>query len=184
MGLTGQEKISPNLQDRMAFHLLKRRGYHGFLAGELSVTDFRKWLAIEWASFPVLPGTKGQKRQVKREQSYYAGDGLNKALTKPETVEAVLEDVFALRQEEAKPEIALPEPIPQALVAPVPQRPSWLPIALTEVIAIAVIAWQWLSGQVQPAVPTVYPNGAPIPQMRPQSFGGSGMSRGLFAEIG
>lgn len=183
MGLTGREKFTPDLQDRMAFHLLKRRGYLDFMAGDLSATEFGKRLAMEWASFPVLAATKGQKRQVKRGQSYYAGDGLNKALTKPETVETVLKEVFALGQSASEPDIVLPDLIPQTQ-APVGQRPSWLPIAAIAVMAIAVFAWQWLSGQVQPAVPTVYPNGAPIPQMRPQFFGGSGTGSGLFAEIG
>jgi hypothetical protein len=51
---------------------------------------------MEWASVPVFSVIKGQKRKVTRGQSYYAGDGINKALTKPEAVEAILDQVLAL----------------------------------------------------------------------------------------
>ncbi|MBX9875250.1 MAG: hypothetical protein K2X84_10360 [Beijerinckiaceae bacterium] len=89
------QKLDANLQDRLGFHLLKRRSYEAFMAGTISRTEFGKRLAQEWASFPVLTATTGQKRKVERGQSYYAGDGLNKALVKPERVEAVLDQVKA-----------------------------------------------------------------------------------------
>lgn len=94
MGLTGQERFTPDLQDRMAYHLLKRRGYPEFIAGKISRSEFGKRLAQEWASLPVLADMKGATRKVRRGQSYYAGDGLNKALVRPETVEAVLKRVL------------------------------------------------------------------------------------------
>lgn len=90
LGLRGTQTFDANLQDRLAYHLLLRRGYASFMAGKLSVPAFGKLLAQEWASLPVLVDTKGQKRNVVRGQSYYAGDGLNKSLVKPEKVEAVL----------------------------------------------------------------------------------------------
>jgi len=95
LGLRGSQKLDPDLQDRLGYHLLKRRGYEGYMAGTINRIEFGKRLAMEWASFPVLAGTKGQKRQVKRGQSYYAGDGLNKALVAPDVVEAVLDRVKA-----------------------------------------------------------------------------------------
>jgi len=58
------------------------------------VKDFALNLAKEWASFPVLAETFGQKRKVTRGQSYYAGDGVNKALVPPGDVEAVLAEVL------------------------------------------------------------------------------------------
>jgi len=94
MGLTGKELFSPDLQDRMGFHLLKRRGYAAFMSGKIDRVEFGKRLAQEWASFPVLAPTKGSKRWVNRGQSYYAGDGLNKSLVKPEQVEDVLDAAF------------------------------------------------------------------------------------------
>jgi len=121
LGLSGSQKLDPDLQDRLAYHLLKRRGYEAFMAGQISRTEFGKRLAQEWASFPVLAATKGQKRQVQRGQSYYAGDGLNKALVKPEKVEAVLDQAKAAGNAVAPanptPTPASPpaEPAPEAL---------------------------------------------------------------------
>lgn len=90
LGLTGREIFTPDLQDRLAYQLLIRRGYKKYMNGSLGRTGFGKRLAQEWASFPVLASTKGAKRQVARGQSYYAGDGLNKALVSAGDVEKVL----------------------------------------------------------------------------------------------
>lgn len=80
MGLTGKEKFDSDLQDRMAYQLLRQRGYDSFMAGTLSVVQFAKNLAQEWASMPVLAGTKNYKGvNISRGSSYYAGDGLNAA---------------------------------------------------------------------------------------------------------
>lgn len=100
MGLTGREKFNPNLQDRMAYHLLKRRGFIEFMAGKLTMPQFGNRLAMEWASFPVLSSIKGDKgRMLKRGETYYAGDGINKVLTKPEDVEAILRKARATGME-------------------------------------------------------------------------------------
>ena len=88
--LSGKQMFDPDLQDRLGYHLLKRRGYEEFMSGKITMTEFAKRLAMEWASFPVLVSTKGQHQQLKRGQSYYDGDALNKALVKPEAIEAVL----------------------------------------------------------------------------------------------
>ena len=88
--LSGKQMFDPDLQDRLGYHLLKRRGYEEFMAGKITLTEFAKRLAMEWASFPVLAATKGQHQQLKRGQSYYDGDALNKALVKPEAIEEVL----------------------------------------------------------------------------------------------
>ncbi|OHV85965.1 hypothetical protein [Ensifer sp. LCM 4579] len=114
MGLSGKERFTPDLQDRMAYHLLKRRGYAKFIAGQISLVEFGKNLAQEWASFPVLAATRGAKRQVRRGQSYYAGDGINKALVKPEEVEAVLRQVLeaARRPHQVEEEEVRPVPVP------------------------------------------------------------------------
>jgi muramidase (phage lysozyme) len=96
MGLSGKELFSPDLQDRMGYHLLKRRGYQSYIAGKIDITEFGKRLAQEWASFPVLADCQGAHRKLKRGQSYYAGDGLNKALVKPEKVETILKRVKEL----------------------------------------------------------------------------------------
>lgn len=135
MGLTGKEKFTPDLQDRMAFHLLKRRGYQTFMAGKLSLNGFALNLAKEWASLPVLADTQGQKREVKRGQSYYAGDGLNKSLVKPERVEAILERVKALSgaTTPAEPE----EPASEA-----PMRGNWVSVIIELVVGVFARLWK------------------------------------------
>lgn len=107
--LLGRQILDPNLQDRLGFHLLKRRGYERFVSGQIDRTEFGRRLAQEWASFPVLVATKGAHRQLSRGQSYYAGDGLNKALVPPERVEAVLDEVLELAKASAAAPIAKPE---------------------------------------------------------------------------
>ena len=104
----GDEKLDGPVQDRLGYHLLKRRGYAKYVAGSMSTDDFGKRLAQEWASLPVLKDTKGQKRPVTRGQSYYAGDGLNKSLVDPERVETTLKEVLAGRRR--MPEKLQPKP--------------------------------------------------------------------------
>ncbi len=111
LGLRGSQKLNADLQDRLAYHLLKRRDYEGFMVCTISRTEFGKRLAMEWASFPVLAGTRGQKRTVKRGQSYYAGDGINKALVAPEVVEAVLDRVKAAGNSAPVQPTPAPDPI-------------------------------------------------------------------------
>jgi muramidase (phage lysozyme) len=96
LALSGSQKLDGDLQDRLGFHLLKRRGYESYIAGKIDITEFGKRLAQEWASFPVLSDCQGAHRKLKRGQSYYAGDGLNKALVKPEKVETILKRVKEL----------------------------------------------------------------------------------------
>ncbi|MEX0344398.1 MAG: TIGR02594 family protein [Rhizobiaceae bacterium] len=92
MGLNGSETFDENMQDRMAIDLLKVRKLDNFLAGAIDTTKFGNFLAMEWASFPVLSRIKNTKgRFVNRGQSFYAGDGLNKAHVTPEQVEAALD---------------------------------------------------------------------------------------------
>lgn len=82
------------LQDRAAMQLLDRRGWSRLLNGEMTPTRFGDALAREWASLPVLTDQRGHSRQVKRGQSYYAGDGLNKAHAKPAEVEVAIMQAY------------------------------------------------------------------------------------------
>ncbi len=112
-GLTGREVFTPALQDRLGLALLKRRGFDGFMAGTIGRSAFGLGLAREWASFPVLADTKGAHRAVARGQTYYAGDKLNKALVKPEAVEAVLTQVKqGATSTQPVPTVPLPDPKP------------------------------------------------------------------------
>lgn len=90
MKLTGKELFTPDLQDRIGYWLLKRRGYAAFMARQMTTVAFAKSLACEWASLPVLAATKGAHRQIAEGETYYAGDGLNKVLVTPAAFEAAL----------------------------------------------------------------------------------------------
>ncbi len=95
LGLRGNQLFDADLQDRLGYHLLKRRGYEDFMAGRIGVVEFGRRLAMEWASLPMLAATKGAHRQVPRGSSFYMGDKLNKSLVTPERVEAMLARVKA-----------------------------------------------------------------------------------------
>ncbi|MDX0667527.1 hypothetical protein GOD61_32755 [Sinorhizobium medicae] len=122
--ISGKDVFTPDLQDRLAYKLLLRRGYAEFIVGKIDLVEFAENLAKEWASFPVLAATKGSEREVRRGQSYYAGDGLNKALVRPEKVEAVLKEVLEaarrphepVEEPEARP---VPSPGPKPKAKPV-----------------------------------------------------------------
>lgn len=131
--------FTPDLQDRLGFHLLKRRSYQAFVTGELSLVEFGRRLAQEWASLPVLADTRGHRQQVKRGQSYYAGDGLNKALVKPEKVETVLREVLAVvrRPVEEEPAAAVAR---EEAAAVTPSRPA----SKRKAVARSGRFWTWL----------------------------------------
>ena len=84
MNLTGQEKFDPAMQDRMAIHLLQRRGLGQFERGHMSETEFMRRLSQEWASLPKDDAGK----------SYYAGDKIgNKAHATPQEVRSTLRNI-------------------------------------------------------------------------------------------
>ncbi|TSE00213.1 hypothetical protein C1D09_032420 [Mesorhizobium intechi] len=82
--------FSSGNQDRLAIALMKQRGLGAFLSGNMSEDQFALNLAKEWASMPVPIATKGQFRNVKAGESYYASDGVNKALTTVEKFRAAV----------------------------------------------------------------------------------------------
>lgn len=65
-------KFDEKMQDRLAVALLEKRGALDFLQKRLSREQFAANLAQEWAALPRITGPHPT-------QSYYAGDGLNKA---------------------------------------------------------------------------------------------------------
>ncbi|HRC26371.1 MAG TPA: peptidoglycan DD-metalloendopeptidase family protein [Alphaproteobacteria bacterium] len=69
MGLSGNEKFDQAMQDRIALHLLDKRGYQSFLKGNISAEKFANNISKEWASLP----------KDASGLSYYHGDGLNKS---------------------------------------------------------------------------------------------------------
>lgn len=96
MKLSGKEVMSAELQDRMAIRLMEGRGLLSYMAGGLSAEAFANNLAMEWASIPVVTRIKGQKRIVNPGETFYAGDGLNKAHHDPKKFLAA---VKALREQ-------------------------------------------------------------------------------------
>lgn len=134
LNLSGSQVFNADFQDRLAFHLLKRRGYQEYMAGKITAIEFGRRLAQEWASFPVLADCQGAHRSIKRGQSFYAGDGLNKSLITPEQVEAVLMKVRKAPDAPQKPAESVPpsEPVvvapkPEVVSAPVPVPPVAAP---------------------------------------------------------
>ena len=80
MNLSGHEKFDETLQDSMATVLLERRGLSQYLAGRMDERTFMRHVSQEWASMP----------KDASGRSYYAGDGLNKALIDPATLLAAI----------------------------------------------------------------------------------------------
>jgi muramidase (phage lysozyme) len=83
MGLSGDEKMTPELQDALAIRLMRRRGLDRYLKGELDQKTFTNRLAMEWAGLPTTAGS-----------SYYSGDGLNKANVPLESVLGAAADLL------------------------------------------------------------------------------------------
>jgi muramidase (phage lysozyme) len=73
------QKFDEPTQDAMAIALLERRGSVEYVNEELTREQFAANLAKEWAALPKVVGDNP-------EQSYYAGDGLNKSRVAPDTV--------------------------------------------------------------------------------------------------
>jgi len=130
--LRDSQIFTPDFQDRLGYHLLKRRGFDTWMAGKLSDTGFALNLAKEWASFPVLADVQGQRRKLKRGQSYYAGDGLNKALISAEHVEALLERAKAAK---GAPAPSVPSE-PEKAVSDAPMRGNWVAMILQFIASI------------------------------------------------
>ena len=64
LGLSGDELYDEAMQDRLAMHLLERRGLNLWRAGRLTDEQFMKRLSAEWASLPKADGKgtyKGQR---------------------------------------------------------------------------------------------------------------------------
>lgn len=100
MDLTGEEQFSPEMQDRMAMHLLvNTRNFDDFVEGRMSLDQMMENLSMEWASLPKdFSGL-----------SYYDGDGLNRASAHPAVVRNALlqarEDYIRSHEQSAEPEL-------------------------------------------------------------------------------
>jgi len=148
LGLRGSQKLDADLQDRLGYHLLKRRGYDDYMTGKIDRTEFGKRLAQEWASLPVLANMQGAHRKLTRGQSYYAGDALNKSLTSPEKLETVL--VLVRKAPDAPPQPAqeAPKPVPATPEPPKAQpAPTPAPVAKRSLLQIILDLFAKLLGR-------------------------------------
>lgn len=148
LGIPGSTKFTPDVQDRLGFQLLNNRGWQAFVSRQVTVGAYALQLAKEWASIPVLVSTQGAHRVVTRGQSYYAGDGVNKAHADPKEFEALLASV--------RPAMEAPKPDPAPTPAPEPQTPATEPrntrgiigfiiLAAVVIASAAATAWQYVA---------------------------------------
>ena len=86
LGIEPTQKFNESTQDTMAIALLERRGSVEYVNDELSKEQFAANLAKEWAALPKVVGDNP-------DQSYYAGDGLNKSRVAPDTVLAAIRPI-------------------------------------------------------------------------------------------
>ena len=77
-------------QDALCRALLRRRGMEYYIIGKLTLESFCVNIAKEWASMPLVIPIRGKRVG----QSYYGGDGLNKAHA---PVDGLIAAVEALR---------------------------------------------------------------------------------------
>lgn len=88
------QKFDVAMQDKMAIALMERRGATAYIGGDISREDFAANIAKEWAALPKVKGDQPQ-------QSYYAGDGINKAhISIPQVLQAV-DDFKAKHQKQS-----------------------------------------------------------------------------------
>tara|TARA_R110000744_G_scaffold376347_1_gene490539 strand:+ start:80 stop:706 length:627 start_codon:yes stop_codon:yes gene_type:complete len=97
-------------QDKLAVALLNRRGLQEYLKDKITSEKFADNLSKEWASLPCI--FRDRKGRPATGQSYYAGDGLNKAHVSIKELMSIVEQV----------KVNLP-----AVVEPTPIEPTITP---------------------------------------------------------
>lgn len=120
LGIPGSAKFTPDVQDRLGFQLLTDRGWQAFVSRQITTSAYALQLAREWASIPVLTTTQGAHRLVTRGQSYYAGDGVNKAHADPAEFEALLASLKPGMEPAPAPAAPIPAPKPATPPTPAP----------------------------------------------------------------
>jgi surface antigen len=82
-------KFDKTLQDRLAVHLLEKRGLNEYLSGKINTKQFAHNLSMEWASLPKVLGSNPSA-------SYYSDDGLNRSFVSVgkllDAVESIMPD--------------------------------------------------------------------------------------------
>lgn len=188
LGLSGSAKFGTKTQDMLGLQLLLGRDYERFADGRIGVEAFALELAKEWASMPVLADTKGASRKIKAGQSYYAGDGLNKALVSPTELRAVLQQALDAARAPVAVVPAPAHPIEEyeEPIAPAPKanRPGWLALVVIAVLSLIVGAAVFFGGQTVTGEEVSLLGGPPVPHDRPFGFFGGDSGGSLVADIG
>lgn len=81
-----KQKFDPAMQDKFAIALLERRGAESYVNKELTRDQFAANLAKEWAALPKVIGNNP-------DDSYYAGDGLNKSRVSVDEIKQAIEPI-------------------------------------------------------------------------------------------
>jgi conjugal transfer mating pair stabilization protein TraG len=84
LNIDPQARFDPAMQDRLAIALIERRGVMAYYQNRIGWEEFAANLAKEWASLPKISPPNPQ-------QSYYAEDGLNKALVSIQEIKTAIE---------------------------------------------------------------------------------------------
>lgn len=79
-----QAPFDTAMQDSLAIALMERRGSIAFVDNEMTKEQFAHELSKEWAALPAVTGNSPA-------QSYYEGDGLNKARITVKEISMVIE---------------------------------------------------------------------------------------------
>lgn len=103
-GIGPNETFSPANQDKMAIGLIEKARKVNLDMVKNDPNQAAKRLSKEWAGLPVLEQTRGASRVVQRGQSYYYGDGRNKATVSPQQLTAAFAETQKPRQEPAAPQ--------------------------------------------------------------------------------
>ncbi|GAA4218686.1 hypothetical protein GGQ68_002526 [Sagittula marina] len=124
-GVSLRDTFDEATQYRLAYALLRRRGLDDYLEGHITAEAFAQNLSKEWASLPCI--TVDRNGRAASGQSYYAGDGLNKAHVSREDL---LRHVRALK---SRPIFSHPMP-------PAPE-PAVIPAEVKEMIEDGRKGW-------------------------------------------
>lgn len=84
LNIDPQARFDAAMQDRLAIALIERRGVMAYYQNRIGWEEFAANLAKEWASLPKIAPPNAEK-------SYYADDGLNKALITIEEIKTAIE---------------------------------------------------------------------------------------------
>jgi hypothetical protein len=163
-GLKPTDKFSPANQDKMAIALItkKRRVTLNMIKTNPDESMIR--LGMEWAGLPMPKRMQGAKRVVEAGQSYYSGDGRNKAHVSVKQMRTVFAKMGApsVQQQSQRNADITAQQAAQQMVAPTqePSTPQPPPAAQTQAPPASMSSSSQQAAQITATVPSVQP---PVP---------------------